>query len=103
MKNRIALERASEGTANTSGEISARKAGVLCGYWLTRSISQTVSQYAANWQRDHLGDEFCFNYSPWSGVDVKWSRLFAANEHQESERAKSDLSLLSPKQPNCLG
>jgi hypothetical protein len=55
--------------------------------------SQTVSQYAANWQRDHLGDEFRFNYSP-IGVEredaVKWGRLFAAQLQTENDGAREN-------------
>lgn len=64
--------------------------------------SQTVSQYAANWQRDHLGDEFRFNYSPIgvertsNGADcspqLQTERETATSAARARER--NDLSLL---------
>lgn len=65
-------------------------------------LKQSVNM-RPNWQRDHLGDEFRFNYSP-IGVEredaVKWGRLFAAQLQtendgaRENEQERDDLSLL---------
>jgi len=75
--------------------------------------SQTVSQYAANWQRDHLGDEFRFNYSP-IGVERERGRqmgqivrrnctLKETARERANEQERERRSLIVTKHPNCLG